>query len=270
MKQIIRQNTFETNSSSMHSLCIVKNPVPYDKYDANLLSYEGCDKFNLFDCCDNAYFERYPFQVLNTPKKKLQYWIAHYVGCLNQKHVIKEAIGLVQKITKLPKNKINLKVYDEDDRRDRPYGYAGFNDTGEDPLTYIEKNNISMEEFIMNPKYVIIVDGDEYQEFKHLIDSGVVNLDTFTYISSGKEYWDPRCYKAYINWFRDDTIFNEEILPNLDNMDKYNQVLIEDDNEEIDLANLKLWCCYIKNNYPDIKIRIQTKRLDYFSQNSVL
>ena len=191
MRQLIRKNTFETNSSSMHSLVITKSARPYTN-DAKHLYYYG-DDFELFGCCDTQIFERHPFEVLSEPKDKLRYYVAHYVGFKHQTEKLKEVEELVHELTGCPKNKI--KLYYEDieswrsDKVVKSYGWAGVNDTGEDVFDYIEKNNITLEEFVTDPRYTVIVDGDEYQEFKKMFLKGFIDLDNIEYISSGKDFW---------------------------------------------------------------------------------
>ena len=43
--------------------------------------------------------------------------------------------------------------------------------------SYIEKHNLSLEEFLINKKYIIILDGDEYDMWGTMKESGLVNLD---------------------------------------------------------------------------------------------
>ena len=93
MKQIIRNSTFETNSSSMHSLVISKNARPYDSDDLKLHSFND-KEYELFGCCDRSTFERYPFEVLRTPKDKLRYYVAYYCGTKRDKNKIKEVKNL--------------------------------------------------------------------------------------------------------------------------------------------------------------------------------
>ena len=191
MKQLIRKNTFETNSSSMHSLVITKKAKPYDSWDKELYHYG--DTFELYGCCDTNTFGRHPFEVLSSPKDKLRYYVAHYIGFKKDKSKIKPVKELIHKLTGCDKRKIIL-TYEELEswRSTKPvksYGWAGVNDTGEDVFDYIEENNISLEEFITDPRYTIIVDGDEYQEFKKMFLKGFIDLDNIEYISSGKDFW---------------------------------------------------------------------------------
>lgn len=239
MRQIIRENTFETNSSSMHSLVISKKAKPYS-VDAKKLYYYGYE-FELFGCCDTHSFGRAPFEVLSTPKDKLRYYVAHYVGFKKQKEKLKEVEDLVHELIGCPKDKIKLYVYEDYPWKKKPeksYGYAGINDTGEDVFDYIEKNNISLREFILDPRYTVVVDGDEYQEFKKLFEKGIIDLDNIDYISSGKHFWidDVKTFSLYyINQFVDDSVYNEF----MEELDNYNNEFIKcieiEDEEDIDV-----------------------------------
>ena len=103
MKQLIRKNTFETNSSSMHSLVITKTAKPYTKWEKEL-EYYG-DKFELFGCCDTHTFERHPFEVLSSPKDKLRYYVAHYVGWKQEMHRLDEVEDLYRPYKEKKKTK---------------------------------------------------------------------------------------------------------------------------------------------------------------------
>ena len=42
---------------------------------------------------------------------------------------------------------------------------------------FLEKENITLEEFLINKKYIVIQDGDEYCEFEKIKKTGLINLD---------------------------------------------------------------------------------------------
>ena len=52
---------------------------------------------------------------------------------------------------------------------------------------FLEKENISLEEYLTNRKYVVIQDGDEYNEFGNFKRSGLINLDVIDH-EYPKEY----------------------------------------------------------------------------------
>lgn len=43
----------------------------------------------------------------------------------------------------------------------------------------LQKRNISIEEFLLNREYMIVIDGDEYNEFGNLLDSCIIHRDEF-------------------------------------------------------------------------------------------
>lgn len=76
MRRQIRRNVFETNSSSMHSLVILKD-------DRLLMKDELTDEMYLYEdgvwdiwMDDDLYFGRSPFQCLSTFESKVRYAIA--------------------------------------------------------------------------------------------------------------------------------------------------------------------------------------------------
>ena len=77
----IRQSVFETNSSSMHSLVVVKNRKPYNSHELKLNCYHDDADFKLFGWSpDQCEFGRAPFRTLRTPIDKLRYYVAHELG----------------------------------------------------------------------------------------------------------------------------------------------------------------------------------------------
>lgn len=238
MKQIFRINTFETNSSSMHSLVITKEARPYDEDDKRLGYFAGSSEYELFGCCDTHYFERHPFEVLATPKDKLRYYVAHYIGYKGQTEKIEEVKEFISNITKLSKDQIKITATENkwSGYEEETYGWAGINDSGEDVFDYIEKYNITLEEFCLNPRYTVIVDGDEYQEFKKLFLKGIINLDNIAYISSGKSFWidDEESFSLfYINRLTDDEVFNNLMEKISDYGNPYIiRIIIEDEEDE--------------------------------------
>ena len=68
--------------------------------------------------------------------------------------------------------------YWEDSVRDFRYEapYTGYVD--EDFLSgFLKQENLSLEEFLTNKKYVIIQDGDEYDYFGEMKAAGLINTD---------------------------------------------------------------------------------------------
>lgn len=161
MKQIIRNNTFETNSSSMHSLVVTKQAKKYSRYDLNFGTYNDTE-FDLFSF-DVPEMERAPFKVMRTPKDKLIYYIGWYIGLKKDYKKVSKVKKFLSKQLNIPINKINISLNSEYNKYKYPIVYP--NDTGEDVFECLEKHKVSFEEFILDPRYTVIIDGDEYREF---------------------------------------------------------------------------------------------------------
>ena len=246
MKQIVRANTFETNSSSMHSLVVTKKSRPYSQWQKNLDTYNLAFGFELFDGWEDHRYERFPFKVLSSPKEKLKYYVAHYVGFKGEMDKLELVRDFVSKHLNISKDKITLHKmvdsWDEEREEVESHGYAGLNDTGEDVFTYIEKNNIPLEEFILDPRYTVIVDGDEYQEFGKMFLKGLIDIDNIEYISSGKHFWleDIKSFSLYyINRFINDDVYNDL----MEDLEDYNnefikEIIIEDEDDPISQSAL--------------------------------
>ncbi len=201
----IRRNCFETNSSSMHSLVVSKIVKPYTKEEL-ALGYSDWEKekdrdFDLWHWYDSGdmYFERGPFQVLREPVDKLRYYVAYTLGNYKKpsKAEIKRIQDFVMKQTGITdRKKIILSKEDKEYvkpkkyRKNTNYGWVSSNDSGEDPMHYVHTHQISMEELILNPKYTIIVDGDESRLFKSLFEAGIIDAENLDDISSGADFWN--------------------------------------------------------------------------------
>ena len=161
----IRRNTFETNSSSSHSLVITKNTNRYLTFEEakRNIQYNYDEETGIYEFPwseDKYTFNRFPFKVLQefedkmlflyanaprrarTTKKGYTHYNAEYYKVT--RYISKYCIPGFKGI-KLPR-----------DRYDRPSCEA-YN-----VLETLERNNISWYEFLMNPNIIVICDGDEY------------------------------------------------------------------------------------------------------------
>lgn len=218
----IRRGTFETNSSSMHSLVVVKNPKPYTNNELRLTTWDSTRNFDLF-WYDEGNYGRSPFKILRTPRDKLQYWVAHELGNCERYEQIPMIKEFIKKHTGISENKIKLTTrrdYGFHENKNDSYGYVEHNDTGESPFEYIKRKGIDFEDFIMNPKYVVVVDGDEYQEFKKLFESNVLNADDFEDISTGADFWNDSERHIYFSWLEGDRYDLESIVDEINSFTK--------------------------------------------------
>ncbi len=286
MKQYIRFNTFETNSSSMHSLVVSKEARFYNNDELNF-DYDPEDKeYKLFGICyDDPQFERFPFQVLRTPREKLMYYIGWYIGYKEDKDKEQMVLNFLSNKLNLPVENIKIKLrdknWDDDDEIDY-YPIVYPNDAGEDVFECLENHNVPFEEFIMDPRYTVIIDGDEYREFEHLFECNLINTSNIDYISSGIDFWDKsnETYSMYyLNYISDKNSYNYKSFTRdcstklLDPHIKC--IIIEDfedweDVENINVESLKIFKENIKllrhNRKTPLKLKlklIKNKKEDY-------
>ena len=224
MKRQIRRSVFETNSSSMHSLTVMKKDEYYT-------SEEILDRFYLWDdkeadekdCVWNIWeysleFGRSP---LATFKDKWCYACASLVNEYNDnayKELERLAFKHIPNLKKIELPTETKHIYNKDseenkddkyvqtygkteeemeeylEQKEKEWGielgywedssgnfrfekpYTGYID--EDVLSgFLKKENITLEEFLINKKYVAIQDGDEYCEWDNLKRSGLIDVD---------------------------------------------------------------------------------------------
>lgn len=238
MKRQIRRGVFETNSSSQHSLCIMKNNDHYTSDEIARDFYLCKDRetgeedciWNIWD--NDMEFGRSPFRALGNFHDKWLYACASLVHEYNDdtyKELVALAIKYVSGLKKIKVPMIHDSVADKNHPENKDSDYAEkygktedeFNewleqkekDWGIDTIEYwetdngyfhfekpctgyvdvdilsgfLKKENISLEEYLTNKKYVVIQDGDEYGYFGDMKHSGLINLDAIDH-----EY--PRAY----------------------------------------------------------------------------
>ena len=202
MKRQIRLGVFESNSSSMHSLCVMKKSeyyTPEEILDGLYLhrDYETKQENCVWEPSEyQMEFGRSPFKAIGTFVDKWLYACASMVEEYNdntyrelERIAFKYIPGLKKIVMpftygcKLNKDKWGIEInYWKD--RDGDWGYhepyTGHVD--ENILTgFLEKENITLEEFLINKKYVVIQDGDERCEFAKIKKTGLINLDAIDY-----------------------------------------------------------------------------------------
>ena len=177
----IRQNTFETNSSSSHSLVLANNNLPWLTHEEakDSLHWGYNEDTGVYDLTwvdeDEYTFNRYPFKVLKTFKSKLLFLYANaplrergiskrrgYTLYQREYYRISRYVGK-HCIPGFKRIKLN------DDKWDRPTCEAY------DVLETLKKNNISWKEFLMNPNIVVICDGDEYHVWNGMKRMGLID-----------------------------------------------------------------------------------------------
>lgn len=227
MKRQIRRGVFESNSSSMHALCVMKKSEQYTPEEIldSLYLYDDYETQEN-DCIwepreSNMEFGRSPFKAIGTFADKWLYACASMVEEYNDntyKELERIAFKYIPGLKKIvmpftygcklnkdnPKNDGDILCKEcgmtEDELieylmqkeekwgieinywkdRDGDWGYhepyTGHVD--EDILSrFLETENITLEEFLINKKYVVIQDGDECCEFTKIKKTGLINFD---------------------------------------------------------------------------------------------
>lgn len=215
MKRQIRRGCFESNSSSQHSLVVMKNDDHYTAQE--ILKGLYIQKDGVWDVC-GLDFGREPFRALGTFKMKWLYACASLVEEYND-DAYKELEALAFKYVpglkriELPMTTTCIINKDLEENKDYEYGkteeelnkyleqkeknwgietieywedkhgnfcfsipYTGRTD---EPFLqrFLEHEKLSLEEYLTNRKYVIIQDGDEYCYWQDMKNAGLVNSD---------------------------------------------------------------------------------------------
>lgn len=195
MKQI-RRNVFETNSSSSHSLVITTDNEHYTREEINKNFY--VTKKGIVRLWESSLeFYRSPFDMLVTFKDKLRYAIASSNG------------NLVDECREICKKYVDGFVDFEFDTKDYVWdsevkdyveakvpipNYGGTDDYQIEG--WLKKYNVSLEEFLTNKRYIVVVDGDEYQIFDHIKKSGLFDTSKIIHDSYAEE--QEKWHKQYL------------------------------------------------------------------------
>ncbi len=225
MKITVRNNVWETNSSSMHAIAVMKNDEEYTPEEIMCDIYVnkkgvwdlGYDRFDLE-------YGRYPFRILTSFADKVKYAAAsdggYYMGTYD---TVSERITALEELVKSicpvikeiewPKTEVDA-FYDQDgndlDYDDVRYGSYGDNEYGyyyvkddkkypavrdEDHVmeldfygyvdhqsmgllkNFLIKERITLKEFLLKKKYIVVIDGDEYCDWAKYKNARIINVD---------------------------------------------------------------------------------------------
>ncbi len=194
MKQI-RRNVFETNSSSSHSLVITTDNEHYTKEEINKDFYMTDGIVRLWE--SSLEFYRSPFNMLVTFKDKLRYAIASSNGNLVDecREICKKYVDGFTDFEFDTKDYVwDSEVKDYVEAEEPIPNYGGTDDY--EIEGWLKKYNVSLEEFLTNKRYIVVVDGDEYQIFDHIKKSGL--FDTSKIIHDSYEESEAEWHKQYL------------------------------------------------------------------------
>lgn len=171
----IRDNTFETNSSSSHSLIITDFDGKYTSEEMmkNIYLWNDNEK-RMYE--SNLEFYRSPFSLLATFESKSRYAIASSNGRLaNEVEKI-----WYKYIPNFNGFRFDMKTeeYDYDKKEwvdlDEPKPvYGGTDDYQIEG--WLKSYNVSLEDFLTMRRYMVVCDGDETREWYHILDSGLMD-----------------------------------------------------------------------------------------------
>ena len=177
----LRVGCFETNSSSMHSVAVTVDAGEYSRDDIikSLKPHvfvEGGGRVLKFNE-DDLRFGRYPFMILNDFYNKLCYTAASLgkKSLVNIRQWLFEVFGIIDLIFPI------VEGFDWDACKEVCGEYTGSVDHQSDGVltVFLRQNNISVEEFLLNKQYWVIVDGDEYEIMGDMITFGIANKNRF-------------------------------------------------------------------------------------------
>lgn len=167
MKKIIRKGVFESNSSSSHSLVITKSTEVESLDDVWM-------RDGMIQIWGDVEFGRSPNAPLTDFDGKLKYLIAVY---FQHKDKIAEIVETVKRIVPDCKGiEFPEQYLRGSDSYVADYGYID-HQSSHILRNYLEKHNVSFEEFLTNKRYVMVLDGDEYGMWGKFKESGLINED---------------------------------------------------------------------------------------------
>ena len=154
------------NMVDENSIDFEYHPITVEKNTINIV--DGVWKIEE----DDLSFGRSPFRVLGTVEGKARYALAAHHNVEQVISILNEVYPDLEKIEVIP-------TYPEYASDEDSYGYC------EDSAI---PNDVSLREFILNKKYVIISDGDEYCIWKDFTNSSLFKRDAYEEISDNKDW----------------------------------------------------------------------------------
>lgn len=261
MKMQIRTGMFETNSSSMHSLLIMKNHqvmTQKEIRDEYYLDEDWCkDRSNILELgWDNEEYGR-GFDVLTSFRDKLSYALASVCGsCYSLESYIRGGDTfyevfepLLKKLAGVDEVKLhystkNFHVYSDSITDDLEQDYTTYEGVPYDDLIYnknwnkeghededyyeeicksgrkqeeiwlevpefgsvdhqsmglfqkfLDKYNITLEDYLIRKDIIVIIDGDEYCLFDTMVDAGIVDKNAIQVKYPKNEPYDSQLFK---------------------------------------------------------------------------
>lgn len=168
----VRRSVFETNSSSSHSIVVMKEDRPVDEKAFHRRIWHGVAHY----LDDDLWFER-TFKVLSTWRERLGFAIASYRWDKAKIDTLIEQIRV-----RFPEFE-GVDVHDCRDADDTD-GYPGWIDHQSSGLLQdtLFELDVPLIDFVLNDRYIVIIDGDEYNYFDALLEAKVIDMNAVSAI----------------------------------------------------------------------------------------
>lgn len=173
MKQT-RQGVFETNSSSSHSISIRKIGDYYTDEEIEQSVGHWGNKLNIFD--SELEFGRSPFEPLTTFYDKVRFAIASFANDVEKIHEIENI--LLEKVPSLTEIEYPTSVNWKTNKTETYYGNVDHQSYGL-LQNFLSSHSITLREFLLNRRYIVFIDGDEYCTTQKLFNSGLLHKEDF-------------------------------------------------------------------------------------------
>ena len=178
----VRPGVFETNSSSSHSIIIATDDDYVTKEEISKHYYVNNDGILRIFHEDNLSFQRYPFKILDDFYTKLCFAIASYCCYHDNPDEVPEMKEIYDTCAEVIDNFKGIEFPydtwydDEEEKRVKEYFYGEIDHQSYGLLDKIlKKEDISIREFILNKKYIVIIDGDEYNNTEVFLNLSILN-----------------------------------------------------------------------------------------------
>ena len=190
----IRKGVYETNSSSSHSIVMTKNDKPSATIGDSGMIDAGwrVDEKGVMDFWyeNDLEFGRAPFELLTDWYGRLRYAIASYSGD-------QEKINEIEEICRCRIAGFTRFKFKEDKWENGEYrGYIDHQSMGVLDAA-LKKYNVSIDNFIFDDRFIVVIDGDEYRVFETLMETDLFRKEAVEDIVSAswqieEEYWNER------------------------------------------------------------------------------
>lgn len=154
-----RNHVFETNSSSSHAIIVKTQSTPAK---IEIPDWKISENGELHVFSNYLEFGRSPFELLTDWEGRVRYAIASFGT--------DEKLEEIEEICRRYVPGFKRFVLDKYD----PYGYVDHQSQG---LLegFLDDRSISLEDFLFDDRYIVVIDGDEYCVLDSVLESGIVD-----------------------------------------------------------------------------------------------